>query len=75
MSVEELINVLSASTSKPKPQQQSKPVKNLSSTGNIPSELLNILDTQTIKKQHTSQFNVPDEKTAEKPVEKTQSLS
>ena len=71
MSVEELINVLSASTSKPKPQQQSKPVKNLSSTGNIPSELLNILDTQTIKKQHTSQFTVPDEKTAEKPVEKT----
>lgn len=70
MSVEELINVLSASTSKPKPQQQSKPVKNLSSTGNIPSELLNILDTQTIKKQHTSQFTVPDEKTAEKPVEK-----
>lgn len=61
MSVDDLINVLSAS--KPAPKKEPKPKKKTTSTANIPSELLNILNTGTMKKPVVPTNNKPQKHT------------
>ena len=61
MSVDDLINVLSASKPAPKKEPESK--KKTTSTANIPSELLNILNTGTMKKPVVPTNNKPQEHT------------
>ncbi|MBE6860855.1 MAG: hypothetical protein E7499_06150, partial [Ruminococcus sp.] len=61
MSVDDLINVLSAS--KPAPKKEPEPKKKTTSTANIPSELLNILNTGTMKKPVVPTNNKPQKHT------------
>ena len=61
MSVDDLINVLSAS--KPAPKKEPEPKKKNTSTANIPSELLNILNTGTMKKPVVPTNNKPQKHT------------
>ncbi len=61
MSVDDLINVLSAS--KPSPKKEPEPKKKTTSTANIPSELLNILNTGTMKKPVIPTNNKPQKHT------------